>query len=178
MLGTFNEKPAVELFDPETLLAEIDVPEKRLEKVRIDGPAEVVLEAYPETRLRAVVVELGSQVDRSKGTVVAKLRLVDRPERLLPDMRARANFLASELDEPSLKAPPKVVIPKSAIAERGGRKVVFRIEDGRAREVPVTLGPEISGGFEALSGPPPGTVLVADPPATLGDDQPVKEKNR
>jgi len=178
LLGTFNEKPAVDLYDPATLLAEIDVPEKRLEKVRIDGPAEVVLEAYPETRFRAVVVEVGSQVDRSKGTMIAKLRLLERPERFLPDMRARANFLAEELDVEAAKAPPKTVVPKSAVAERGGAKVVFRIEEGRARMVPVALGPEMAGGFEVRSGPAPGTVLVADPPATLSDGQPVKEKSK
>lgn len=176
MLGTFNEKPAVELFDPATLRAEIDVPEKRLEKVRPNGPAEVVLEAYPESRWRAVVEEVGSQVDRSKGTVVAKLRLLDRPELLLPDMRARANFLTQELDEAAAKAPPLVVVPRAAVAERGGGKVVFRIEDGRARMVPVTLGPELAGGFELRSGPAPGTLLVADPPETLADGHPVKEK--
>jgi RND family efflux transporter MFP subunit len=178
LLGTFNEKPAVELFDPETLLAEIDVPEKRLEKIRPGGPAEVVLEAYPETRLRAEVVEVGSGVDRSKGTVIAKLKLLDRPERLLPDMRARANFLTEALDATAAKAPPKVVVPRSAVAERGGGKVVFRIEDGRARMVSVALGPEVGRGFELRSGPGPGTVLIANPPDTLADGQPVKERSK
>jgi RND family efflux transporter MFP subunit len=178
LLGTFNEKPAVDLYDPETLLAEIDVPEKRLEKIRTDGPAEIVLEAYPESRWRAAVVEVGAGVDRSKGTVVAKLRFIDRPPRLLPDMRARANFLTEELDAAAAKAPPKVVVPKSAIAERGGAKVVFRVEEGRARMVPVTLGPEFGGGYELRAGPSPGTELVEDPPETLADGQPVKEKAR
>lgn len=178
MLGTFNEKPAVDLYDPSTLLAEIDVPEKRLAKIRPGGPAEVVLEAYPENRWRAVVEEVGSGVDRSKGTVVARLRLLERPERLIPDMRARASFLAEALDAEAVKAPPKTVVPRAAVAVRGGAKVVFRIEEGRARAVPVTLGPEFGGGFELVQGPPPGTVLIADPPETLLDGQPVKEKAR
>ena len=42
--------------------------------------------------------------------------------------------------------------------------------------MPVALGPELAGGYEVKSGPAPGTVLVADPPATLIDGQPVKEK--
>ncbi|MEZ0229281.1 MAG: efflux RND transporter periplasmic adaptor subunit, partial [Planctomycetota bacterium] len=73
LVGTMTEKPAVELCDPATLLAEIDVPERRIDKVKIDGAAEVILESYPDSRLRATVVEIGSRVDRSKGTVVVKL---------------------------------------------------------------------------------------------------------
>lgn len=178
LVGTFTEKPAVDLFDPETLRAEIDVPEKRLEKVRPGGPAEVILEAYPDLRFRAVVEEVGSMVDRSKGTVLAKLRLLERPALFLPDMRARANFLTEEIDEAAARAPARVVVPRAAVADRGGAKVVFRIEDGRARLVPVALGPELAGGWELVSGPAPGTVLIANPPPTLADGHPVKERSK
>lgn len=176
LVGTFTEKPAVELCDPRTLRAEIDVPEKRLDRIRIDGPAEIVLDALPESRFRGSVEEIGSRVDRSKSTVVVKLRFLDLPPRLLPDMRARAGFLSAQLDDEAVKEPPKLVVPRSALAERGGAKVVFQVEDGRVRSVAVTLGPEFDGGYELRSGPPAGTTLVADPPGTLADGQPVKEK--
>lgn len=178
LVGTQTEKPAVELCDPATLRAEIDVPEKRLGRIRIGGPAEVVLEAYPETRLRALVEEVGSKVDRSKGTVLVKLKLADEPERLLPDMRARAGFLAEELSAAAAKEPPKTVVPRGAVVERGGAKVVFTLEEGRARMVLVTLGPEMGGGYELRAGPAPGTRVVDSPPETLMDGQPVKERPR
>jgi HlyD family secretion protein len=178
LVGTVTEQPAVELADPAPLLAEIDVPERRIEKVKNGGPAEVILDSYPDSRYRATVVEVGSRVDRSKGTVIVKLKLLEVPDRLLPDMRARANFLTEALDAKAAKEPPKNVVPRAAVAERGGAKVVFKIEDGRVRMMPVTVGGEFGGGLELKSGPPPGTVLVADPPATMADGQPVKEKNK
>jgi RND family efflux transporter MFP subunit len=178
LVGTMTEKPAVELCDPNTLLAEIDVPERRIEKVKLDGPAEVVLESYPDARYRATVQEVGSRVDRSKGTVIVKLKMLEVPERLLPDMRARANFLTEALDAKAVKEKPRTVVPRTAIAERGGAKVVFQLEDGRVRMVPVTLGPEFANGFELKSGPAVGTVLVSEPPATMADGQPVKEKSK
>ncbi len=178
LVGTMTEKPAVELYDPDSLRAEIDVPEKRLDKVRIGGPCEVVLDAFPESRFRGEVEEVGSRVDRSKSTVLVRLRLLDHPPRLVPDMRARAGFLNEELDDQAVKAPPKLVLPRSALAERGGAKVVFQVEEGRVRMVQVTIGPEFAGGFELVSGPRAGTVLVADPPKTLSDGQPVKEKGK
>ncbi len=178
LVGTFTEKPAVELCDPTTLRAEIDVPEKRLDRVRIGGPVEIVLDAFPESRFRGAVEEIGSRVDRSKSTVVVKLRFLDKPPRLLPDMRTRAGFLSEQLDDQAVKEPPKLVVPRSAVADRGGAKVVFQIDEGHVRSVPVTLGPEFAGGYELRSGPPVGTVLVADPPSTLADGQPVKEKGK
>jgi RND family efflux transporter MFP subunit len=176
LVGTVTEKPAVELCDPGTLLAEIDVPEKRLDKIKVGGPTEVVLDAYPEDRYRGIVQEIGTKVDRSKGTVIAKVRLLDLPPHLLPDMRARAGFLTEKLEDKALKEPPKTIVPRSGIAERGGSKVVFVVDDGRVRMVPVTLGPEFGGGFELRKGPEPGTKLVANPPETMADGQPVKEK--
>lgn len=177
LVGTMTEKPAVELCDPETLLAEIDVPERRIEKVKVTGPAEVILESYPDVRYRATVEEVGSRVDRSKGTVVVKLKMLELPERLLPDMRARANFLAEALDVKAAKEPPKTVVPRSAIVDRGGAKFVFKLEDGRVQQVPITVGPAFGGGFELRSGPPVGSKLVSEPPETMADGQPVKEKS-
>jgi RND family efflux transporter MFP subunit len=176
LVGTFTEKPAVELCDAATLMAEIDVPEKRLDKIRIGGPAEIILEAYPDNRYRGIVREIASRVDRSKGTVVVKLEFAERPERLLPDMRARAGFLTEKIDDTAIKAPPKTIVPHAAVADRAGSKVVFEIENGRVRMVPVTLGAPFGGDFELRAGPAPGTVLVADPPETMADGQPVKEK--
>src|SRR5205085_757019 len=91
LVGTTTDKTAVELCDSSTLLAEIDVPEKRLSKIRIDGPAEIIFDANATQRCAAAVVEIGSRADRSKGTFVVKLKFLETPERLLPDMRVRAN---------------------------------------------------------------------------------------
>jgi RND family efflux transporter MFP subunit len=177
LVGTVTEKPAVEIADPDSLLAEIDVPEKRIDKIKIGGPAEVVLDAYPDNRYRGVVEEISTRVDRSKGTLVVRVKLLDLPPRLLPDMRARAGFLTEKIDDKALKEPPKTIVPRSAVAERGGQKVVFQIEEGHVKLLPIELGPPFGVGFELKKGPGEGTKLVADPPETMADGQPVKEKN-
>ncbi|MEZ0230059.1 MAG: efflux RND transporter periplasmic adaptor subunit, partial [Planctomycetota bacterium] len=82
------------------------------------------------------------------------------------------------LDKKAAKEPPKAVVPKSAIVDRGGSKVVFKVEDGRVMQVPVTVGPEFGTGYELRVGPPVGAILVSEPPETMADGQPVKEKNK
>jgi HlyD family secretion protein len=67
----------VELADFRSLLAEVDVPENRLGSIRIRGPAEIILDAYPDRHFRGEVVELGKRVDRSKATLVVKVKFSD-----------------------------------------------------------------------------------------------------
>ena len=58
--------PIVELVDFSSLLAEVDVPENRLAAVKLGGPADIVLDAYPDQHFRGEVVEFGKRVDRPR----------------------------------------------------------------------------------------------------------------
>jgi HlyD family secretion protein len=175
MVGPFVGAIA-KVVDLDSVLVETDVPENRLSLVEKGGPAEIILDALPSTRLRGEVTQIGPRVDRAKATVTVKVKFVDHSERVLPDMAARVNFLSEKLDEKSLKEPPKVVVPGSAVAERGGAKVVFVLESGKVRMRAVTLGKPLANGFELVDGPPAGTRVVRDPPPELGDGREVKEK--
>ncbi len=168
---------AVELVDMSSLVVEADVPEARLSLVKPGGPAEIVLEAFPDARHRGEVVAITPRVSRSKATVVVKARLLDAPKLMLPDMSVRVSFLQRPLSAEEQKAPPKIVVPSAALAQRGGRKVVFTVDGGKVREVPVELGPPLGDGFELRVGPASGTRLVKSPPDTLIDGKSVRERS-
>lgn len=163
-----------------SLTVEVDVPEARLERVRTGGPCEIVLDAFPSRHLRGQTLEILPRVSRAKATIPIKVGFTDSVERVLPDMAARVNFLRSALSTQALTQAPKVLVPASAIAERGGTKVVFVFdkEQERVQSTPVLLGPPLANGFELVSGPAPGTRVVREPAAKLGDGQRVKEKDR
>ncbi len=160
-----------------SIVVETDVPEGRLHLVSKGGPCEIVLDAYPEKRWRGEVVEVSPQLNRAKATATVKVRFLDRDDTVLPEMAARVSFLDAPLDVAKLKEPPKTIMPASAVADRGGAKVVFTVDDGKVRMVPVVLGAPFAGGFELTSGPAPGTKLVSDPPATMADGQTIKERS-
>jgi RND family efflux transporter MFP subunit len=174
--GIAQDMGGVEIADFSSMMVETDVPEQRLSQVKIGGPAEIVLDAYPGKRYRGKAMEITPRVNRTKATVTVKVAFVDDREGVIPDMAARVSFLSSELDKAELKAPPKTIIPGEAVATRGGAKVVFVVDDGRLRVVPVELGPPFGSGFELKRGPPSGTRLVKSPVETLTDGQAVKEK--
>jgi RND family efflux transporter MFP subunit len=175
--GIAADMGGVEIADFSSMMVETDVPEQRLSQVKIGGPAEIVLDAYPTKRYRGKAMEVTPRVNRTKATVTVKVAFVDDREGVLPDMAARVSFLSSELDKAELKAPPKTIIPGEAVVTRNDAKVVFVLEDGRVRMVPVELGPAFGSGFELKRGPPSGTRLVKSPVETLVDGQAVKEKS-
>lgn len=174
--GISVDMGGIRIADFSTLLVETDIPEARLAQVRPGAPAEIVLDAYAGRRLRGKVKEITPEVDRAKATVKVKVAFVDQVEGVLPDMSARVSFLAEELDAEAIKAPPKTVVPGSAVVERAGGKVVFVVDGDTVRMTPVTLGPAFGSGFELTSGPRPGTRVVSGPQESLADGQRVKEK--
>jgi RND family efflux transporter MFP subunit len=173
--GVSVDMGGVEIADLATVAIETDVPEGRLHLVRLGAPAEIVLDAYPDRRYRGKVLEIVPRVNRAKASVTVKTGFVDVPEGALPDMAARVSFLSAELDEQAIKQRPRTVVPSAAIVERSGSKVVYVVEEGRVRVVPVTLGPPFGGGFELTRGPTPGTRLVKSPPPHLADGSKVRE---
>jgi len=174
--GIAADMGGVEVADFSTMMVETDVPEQRLSQVKMGGPAEIVLDAYPGKRYRGKAVEVTPRVNRTKATVTVKVAFVDDREGVLPDMAARVSFLSSELDKAALAAPPKTIVPGTAVTTLQGVKVVYVIEDGRVRATPVELGPAFGSGFELVRGPSPGTKLVNRPAVNLPDGQRVKEK--
>jgi HlyD family secretion protein len=109
--------------------------------------------------------------------VLVKVAFADVVEGILPDMAGRVSFLTQELNAEELKVPPKKVVPKGAIGERAGSQVVFTLDGDQVRMVPVQLGPAFGAGYELMSGPDPGTKLVANPPSSLRDGQKVKTED-
>ncbi len=173
----FGAPGVVEVVDLASLVVEIDVPETKLAIVKVDGPAEIVLDAYPTQRYRGAVKEIGRRVNRAKATVPIKVRFVDRPTEVLPDMAARVSFLSAAIDEKELKQPPRLVVPVEAVVQRDGADVVFIVDDDTVRKTPVSVGGPFGGGRELLTPLPVGAKVVLSPSASLSDGDTVKEKN-
>ena len=170
----------VTVADMDTLEVEADVSEANLQKIRVDQPCEIQLDAFPEQRFRGVVSRLVPTVDRAKATVMTKVRFVDfdpgQGLRILPEMSAKVAFL-SQAVAPEQRRPRTVVNPL-ALAKRDGKNVVFVVSEGRVRMVEVTsaetLGEAlvVSGVATALRA---GDKLVLKPDDKLVDGMAVKQ---
>ena len=177
--GIGNIGLIAEIVDFDSLMVETDVPETRLHMVKLGGPAEIVLDAYPNKRYRGVAQELGQRVNRAKATIVVKVKFVDPPQDVLPEMSARVSFLSKAITDDALKESPKRVVASEAVVDRGGQKVVFVAESGKLRAFPVKVaGPVGANAVELLDGPAPGAKVVAKPTPETADGQRIKETDK
>jgi RND family efflux transporter MFP subunit len=181
--GVGNPQPIAEIVDFDSLMVEADVPEPRLHLVKMGGPCEIILDAYPNKRFRCEAVQLGQRVNRSKATVMVKVKFL--PSRLeemdgvLPEMSARVSFLSKAISDAAKDEKPKKVVAADAVIERDGAKVVFAVNEGKLHSIPVKVGGAIgAGAVELLDGPPQGTKVVAKPTSEMTDGQRIKEADK
>lgn len=157
-----NAKAAVvTIADMASLLVEADVSESNLQQVKIGQPCEIQLDALPDSRFRGTVHMIVPTADRTKATVMIKVRFVDQDRRILPEMSAKVAFLSREVRSNEQK--PRTALNPDAIRDRNGKKTVFLIKENRVMETPVTLGEKFGDMVEVLSGVKAGDRVVLKP---------------
>ncbi|MBX3231234.1 MAG: efflux RND transporter periplasmic adaptor subunit [Labilithrix sp.] len=178
--GIGNPEPIAELVDFTSLMVEADVPEPRLHLVKMGSPCEIILDAYPNKRYRCEAASLGQRVNRSKATVMVKVKFDpnDDIEGVLPEMSARVSFLSQKITDAAKDEKPKKVVASDAIVERNGQKVVFAVAEGKLHAIPVKVGGAVGSSVELLDGPPQGTKVVSKPTGETADGQRIKETDK
>jgi RND family efflux transporter MFP subunit len=161
----------VTIADMSTLEVEADVAESSLSRIKVGQPCEIQLDAVPDMRFAGVVNRIVPTVDRAKATVMVKIGFVDRDERLLPDMSAKVAFLEREVAPADRK--PVTAVPRQAVVERDGAKVVFVLKDGRAIRTKIETGRAL-GDLVEVSGVPVGEKVVLKPLDKLADGTRIK----
>ena len=155
----------VTMADMETLEVEADVSESSIAKIAVGQPAEIQLDAFPDLRLLGEVSRVVPTVDRSKATLLVKVKFVERDARVLPDMSTKVAFLSRPLRAEERRAVP--ALRADAIVKRDGADVVFVVDAASTvRPVPVKVGEKV-GDLMRVEGVAPGTRVVASPPERL-----------
>ncbi|WP_066737865.1 efflux RND transporter periplasmic adaptor subunit [Cupriavidus sp. D384] len=156
----------VTIADMDTLEVEADVAESNIARITVEQPCEILLDALPNLRMAGRVSRIVPTVDRSKATVLVKIRFVDRDQRVLPDMSAKIAFLSKPVPPEDNK--PLTAVQPSAVVDRDGKPVVFVVADGKVRQIPVTRGAKV-GELLAVQGVKPGETVVLAPADKLSD---------
>jgi HlyD family secretion protein len=152
--GGLTRGAVVTMADLASLEVEVDVNEAYIARVRHGQPARITLDAYQDTSFRGAVRQVVPTADRQRATVQVKVSIADRDPRILPEMGARVDFLASDSGRtattPSAAGPARFRLPAAAVRESGGRSVVWLVRDGRLQAREVEAGP-VSGGFREVT---------------------------
>jgi len=161
-----NAKAAVvTIADMNSLQVEADVSESNLTRIKPGQPCEIQLDALPEARLRGAIYMIVPTADRSKATVMVKVRFIDRDPRILPEMSAKVAFLSRAVTADDQK--PRTALNQAAVVTRKDKKIVFRVKEDKAIETSVTLGEQIGDMIEVREGVKAGDQVVLNPPNRL-----------
>jgi RND family efflux transporter MFP subunit len=170
--SSINAKAAVvTMADLQSLIVEADVSETNLEKVKVGQPCEIQLDALPGQRFPGQVHMIVPTADRSKATVLTKVKFLEKDPRVLPEMSAKVSFLSRPVGRDEK---PKIAIPPSAMIERNGKTLVYRVEGDKVREVQVQKGGPLADFVEVTQGLKAGERLALKPNRNLRDGTRVK----
>ncbi len=139
----------VMMADMTTLEVEADVAESNLSKIKVGQPAEILLDALPDSRFRGRISRIVPTVDRAKATVMTKVKFDEIDPRILSEMSAKVSFLSQEVTPEQQQS--LLAVASDAIVQRDGQTVVLVVRDGSAVAVPVTPGQKI-GDLIAIAG--------------------------
>jgi len=160
--GPASGNSLVQIADMSSLEAEVDINESHISRLHEGQPAEIVLDAYPDTKYPGRLRQIVPTANRQKATIQGKVAFLRKGDEVLPEMSARVTFLE---DRPAggTAVRTRVFVPKSAIATRDGAPAAVVVRDGTASVVPIQVGPEIDGRVEITSGLSGGESLVLNP---------------
>ncbi|MGZ5584690.1 MAG: efflux RND transporter periplasmic adaptor subunit [Usitatibacter sp.] len=157
----------VNMADMDTLEVEADVSEASISKITESMPTEIQLDAYPDLRLLGQVSRIVPTVDRTKATLLVKVSFKEKDERVLPDMSAKVAFLSRAPTANERK--PVTAVRTEAIAKRGGKSVVYVLDEKNVvREVDVGA-PQKLGDLMQVANVKPGDKVALSPPEKLRD---------
>jgi len=168
-----NAKAAVvTIADMSSLEVEADVSESNLSQIRLSQPCEIQLDALPQLRFRGEIHIIVPTADRTKATVMVKVRFIDKDSRILPEMSAKVAFLSRPVKPEEQK--PITAFNRSALIDHRSRSTVFVIQGDRVVETPITLGAQFGDMIEVLDGVKAGDRLVMKPPKRLKNGSRIK----
>jgi len=154
------------------MIAEIGVHETEVDKVRPGQPAEIVMDAFPDSVLQGEVLKVAPLPDQERGFLNPDLKVYKtlvkisgRHDFLKTAMSCRVQILIQRLED-------VIRVPIQVVANRGGRKVCYVNTPGGPEERDVQTGAfndtftEITEGLESgeevLMNPPTFTEGVTD----------------
>ena len=136
MAGSSNSRGAVVLIaDMTSLAVETEISESSITKIAQDQSADITLDAVQGKHYAATVEQIVPTADRSKGTVLVKVRFLEINDRVLPEMSAKVSFAPAVQAHDS--AQPRLFVPSSALVLKNGRLALYVLEGETVQEVSV-----------------------------------------
>ena len=132
--GGFTNTGICTIVDMDSLEVEVDVNEAFINRVKPGQPVITNLNAYPKWDIPSEVIAIIPTADRNKATVKVRIALLEKDERVLPDMGSRVSFLRKVDNNNQEIQKEGVMIPLAAVADIDGSSLV-QVVDGNSIQI-------------------------------------------
>ncbi|MGB4705211.1 MAG: efflux RND transporter periplasmic adaptor subunit [Candidatus Saccharicenans sp.] len=155
------------LVDISQLKVEARVLETLIGKIRVGREADVRFTAYPGKVFKGKVTAVSPLVNPAEKTCSVFISLENPAGEIKPGMHAEVEIVSEIF-------PGRLLVPQSAVLVRGGRPLVFVVENGLAKWRYIQIGEENELMVEVLDGVRDGELVIVEGHLTLAHDSPVR----
>jgi len=144
--------------------------ESEVGRIKVGREARLKFSAYPDEIFKGRVSAVSPVVNPEEKTCSVLIDMANPEEKIKPGMHAEVEIIAEIYKD-------RLMVPQDAVLDRGGRKLVFAVEEGWAKWKYVTLGLENEEYAEILEGITEGEQVIVDGHYTLAHDARVQITN-
>ena len=159
--GGFTNTGICTIVDMDSLEVEVDVNEAFINRVKPGQPVITNLNAYPKWDIPSEVIAIIPTADRNKATVKVRIALLEKDERVLPDMGSRVSFLRKVENKSPEIVKEGVMIPLAAVAIKDDQSVVQALEGSKIKLTKVEVAEETANYARVIDGLKSGMTVVA-----------------
>lgn len=171
--GGFTNTGICTIVDMESLEVEVDVNEAFINRVKPGQPVITNLNAYPKWDIPSEVIAIIPTADRNKATVKVRIALLEKDERVLPDMGSRVSFLKKVETQNREEIKEGVMIPLAALAILKDQSTVQVIDGSQIKLTRVKVAEETANYARIIEGLSSGMTVVAKFDKELENNQKV-----
>lgn len=155
------------LVDLSQLKIEAKVLETLIGKIKVGREADVHFSAYPGKVFKGRVAAISPLVSPTERTCSVFIHLDNPSGEIKPGMHAEVEIVSDIF-------PGRLLVPQAAVLVRGGRPLVFVVENGLAKWRYIQTGEENEHYVEVLDGVREGEQVITEGHLTLAHDSPVR----
>ena len=171
--GGFTNTGICTIVDMDSLEVEVDVNEAFINRVKPGQPVITNLNAYPKWDIPSEVIAIIPTADRNKATVKVRIALLEKDERVLPDMGSRVSFLKKVETQGREEVKEGVMIPLAALAILEDQSTVQVIDGSQIKLTRVKVAEESANYARIIEGLSSGMTVVAKFDKELENNQKV-----
>lgn len=164
-------KQIVTLTNYDPIKVDFRVPETFLSRVRTGQQIQLRVDAVPDRTFTGQVFAIDPVVDVNGRAIRLRATIPNPDLTLKAGLFARVTIVVDQREN-------ALVVPETAIVPDGGGRIVYIVEGGKAKRVPVELGRRLPGKVEVVSGLRPDMQLVTAGQMRLRDGATVAIKEK